>query len=134
MPEPVLRRLDQLPLAVITAAALASMAVWWVAGGGPSGRLINIDRAQPLDYRFTVDINSADWPELVQLPEIGEVLARRIVEHRAARGPFDTPEDLLEVPGIGEKTLDRVRGYLRPLPGEELTAGQPPGSQRRDAG
>lgn len=99
------------------------MAVWWVAGGGPSGRLINIDRARPLDYQFTVDVNAADWPELIQLPEIGEVLARRIVQHRAANGPFATPEDLLEVRGIGGKTLERIRDYLRPLPGEELTAG-----------
>ncbi len=44
---------------------------------------------------------------------IGETLARRIVEHRAQRGPFRSVDQLTDVKGIGPKTLRRVRGYLR---------------------
>ena len=39
---------------------------------------------------------------------IGPVLAQRIVDERAARGPFYYPADLMAVPGIGQKTLERL--------------------------
>ena len=42
------------------------------------------------------------------LPGIGPVLAQRIVDERAARGPFYYPADLMAVPGIGQKTLERL--------------------------
>ena len=74
--------------------------------------------------RFTVDVNSATWPELVQLPEVGETLAKRIVEVRAESGPYLDHEDLRRVPGIGPKTLDRIRPYLRPIPNAETVAGR----------
>lgn len=96
------------------------MAGWWLASGGARGTLINIEHAAPLDYAFRVDVNSAEWPELAQLPEVGEILARRIVDHRQQNGPFVLPEDLLNVRGIGEKKFARFRQYLRPLPGEEV--------------
>ena len=63
-----------------------------------------------------MDLNEADWPELAQLPDIGETLARRIVESRNRDGPFLDHEDLQRVRGIGPRTLDRVRPYLRPMP------------------
>ena len=124
MSEPLLRRIDQLPLALLVAVALVSMAIWWFVAGGASGRLVNIERASPLGYNHLVDVNSAEWPELAQLPEIGETLARRIVETRQTTGPYETPEDLLRVNGIGDKTLDKVRRYLAPLPGEAVAAGR----------
>ncbi|MEM9186694.1 MAG: helix-hairpin-helix domain-containing protein [Planctomycetota bacterium] len=123
LPAPLVKRLDQLALATLVAAALAAMAAWWLVRGGSSGRLINIERAAPLNYAFRIDVNQAEWPELAQLPEVGEVLARRIVEHRGRNGPFKRRADLLAVRGIGDKTLERFRNYLLPLPGEEMTAG-----------
>lgn len=122
MPQPLLRRLDQLSIAAAVVVALVSMAVWWLAKGGAAGALVNIERAAPIEYAFRVDVNSAEWPELAQLPEVGEVLARRIVEHRGLKGPFQTSDDLLRVNGIGEKTLGRFRNYLLPLPGENVAA------------
>jgi competence protein ComEA len=41
------------------------------------------------------------------------VLAERIVAHREANGPFETVEDLLEVPGIGEAKLSSMRDLIR---------------------
>jgi competence protein ComEA len=46
------------------------------------------------------------------LPEIGPVLAQRIVAYRNAFGDFESIEDLLRVNGIGEKTLDKIRDYI----------------------
>lgn len=51
------------------------------------------------------------------LPGLGPVLAERIVADREARGPFRTAEDLLRVPGIGPKRLERIRASVR-LTGE----------------
>ncbi len=50
----------------------------------------------------TVDINTAPVEELRLLPGIGEVLAQAIVDYRQTNGPFDSPEALMEVPGIGK--------------------------------
>jgi competence ComEA-like helix-hairpin-helix protein len=74
--------------------------------------LIDIEQAPPLDYRFVIDINSADWPEFTVLPGISETYARRIVDVRNANGPFATIDALLSVPGIGPKRLDAIREFL----------------------
>ncbi len=116
-PRWLLRRADQAAVAALVAVALLAMAGWWTAHGGWRGGLIEIDRADPLTARFEVDINAADWPELMQLPGIGEVLAHRIVDSRQAGGPFADHEDLRRVRGIGPKTLEAIRPYLRPMPG-----------------
>ena len=59
-----------------------------------------------------VDVNSASAEELETLPQIGEVRARDIVAHRDTNGPFDTIEDLIEVSGIGPRTLDTIRDLI----------------------
>lgn len=124
MPKLFFNLRDQSTIATLVAVALATGAVAWVAMGGLSGRLIEIDRAAPVPYEFLVDVNQAEWPELAQLPEIGEVLARRIVETREAQGPFRTQDDLLEVNGIGRVTLTRIAPHLLPLPDERAMVGK----------
>jgi competence protein ComEA len=64
----------------------------------------------------TLDPNQAAWYELARLPDIGEVLAKRIVAHRNELGidrPFNTADDLQAVRGIGPKTAEKLRPYLR---------------------
>lgn len=56
-----------------------------------------------------IDLNQAGVEDLVRLDGVGEVLARRIVAHRDAHGPFGTIEDLLDVAGIGEGKLAAIR-------------------------
>ena len=80
---PILRAADQAAVAGLVLVALVGMGVYWIVQGGLRGELIEIDRAAPLVARFQVDVNAAGWPELSQLPDVGETLARRIVESRA---------------------------------------------------
>lgn len=120
----LLRRADQAVVAMLTAAAVAATVGWWVAQGGLTGRLVEIERAEPLAARFEVDINVADWPELMLLPGIGETLSKRIVDSRQKDGPFRDHEDLRRINGIGPKTLERIRPYLRPMPTTDNVAEQ----------
>lgn len=59
------------------------------------------------------DLNRASPAELDRLPGIGPVLARRIVEHRERHGPFRSADELLGVPGIGTRLLERIRPHVR---------------------
>jgi competence protein ComEA len=60
-----------------------------------------------------ISINTADVSALDELPGVGPVLAERIIAHREANGPFETVEDLLEVPGIGEAKLASMRDLIQ---------------------
>jgi len=123
-PHWLLRRADQAAVAVLVLAGLAGSVGWWMAHGGWRGGLIELERAEPQTARFQVDVNAAGWPELVQLPGIGEVLARRIVESRTNDGPFIDHDDLRRVRGIGPKTVEKIRPYLRPMPDRRNLAGK----------
>ncbi|RKY99472.1 MAG: hypothetical protein DRQ04_07485 [Candidatus Hydrothermota bacterium] len=58
---------------------------------------------------YPIDLNSAGLDELVLLPGIGEKTAHRIIELRKKMGGFRSIEELLDVPGIGPKKLDALR-------------------------
>jgi competence protein ComEA len=53
-----------------------------------------------------ININTATLEELVELKHIGEKYAQRIIEFRDKNGPFETPEDIMKVKGIGEKIFE----------------------------
>jgi competence protein ComEA len=118
------KRADQATIGALVLAALVSMTAWWYYQGGADGRLIEIDRAPKRQASFLVDVNEADWPELAQLPGIGQTLAQRIVAVREDRGPFLDHSELRRVRGIGPKTLDKMKPYLRPIPPAGNVAGQ----------
>jgi DNA uptake protein ComE-like DNA-binding protein len=83
-----LRRADQSIVAGLVALSLVGMAGYFVMQGGFRGGLIEIDRATPLEARFCIDINEAQRSEFSQLLEVGETLARRIVDWRMTNGSF----------------------------------------------
>lgn len=61
----------------------------------------------------SLNINTATRDELRRLPGIGDVLSGRIVARRARHGRFRSIDDLKDINGIHQKTIDRVRPYLR---------------------
>ena len=59
-----------------------------------------------------IDVNTAGYYDLMRLPGIGEKRARAILDWREEHGGFSTPEQLLEIRGIGEKTLEGLLPYI----------------------
>lgn len=59
-----------------------------------------------------VNINTADILELMSLPGIGETLAERIIAYRNTHGFFQSPEELLNVEGIGSKKVEGILQYI----------------------
>ena len=61
---------------------------------------------------IAIDINRATLKELVLVPGIGEKTADRIVEDRQLNGTFRKLEELTRVKGIKEKRLETLRPFL----------------------
>lgn len=59
-----------------------------------------------------VDVNTATRSELESLKGIGPTKAQAIIEYRHKNGPFKRLEDLEKVKGIGNTTVDKLRGKL----------------------
>jgi competence protein ComEA len=59
-----------------------------------------------------VNINTATKEELMQIPNIGPVTAERIILFRIENDGFKSIDELLKVKGIGEKTLEKIRGEV----------------------
>jgi competence protein ComEA len=69
-----------------------------VSGGSVAGGLVNV--------------NTATATELEELPGIGEVIAQAIVDYRTENGPFASVDQLLDVSGIGDATLEDIRDLV----------------------
>jgi competence protein ComEA len=74
----------------------------------PSGPEAPIAPATPA----LVNVNVATPEELETLPGIGEVLAAAIVAYRDEHGPFTSVDQLMDVSGIGEVTLEEIRDLV----------------------
>ncbi len=92
-----------------------------VSGIGPS-TLRTIERHVEFSGRATrtqavqsetLDLNRANARELARLPGVGPTRAAAIVEDRDRNGHYLRVDDLTRVPGIGPKTVERVRPYVR---------------------
>lgn len=56
-----------------------------------------------------VDLNAADAEQLDALPGVGPATAAAILAHREEAGPFQSVDELLDVPGIGDAKLEQLR-------------------------
>lgn len=59
-----------------------------------------------------LNINTATAKELETLPGIGEVYAERIVAYRATHGPFEAPEEIMLVQGIGPARYEQIKELI----------------------
>ena len=59
-----------------------------------------------------IDLNTAAPEDLERLPGIGPAKAEAIAAYRTEHGPFRTVDQLMEVSGIGEATLEALRPYI----------------------
>ena len=59
-----------------------------------------------------VDINSADKATLMTVKGVGERRAEAIIAWREKNGPFNSVDQLMEVEGIGQSTLDANKDLL----------------------
>jgi competence protein ComEA len=59
--------------------------------------------------RVRININTATAAELEALPGVGEVIAARIVAYREESGPFRSVDDLINVEGISDRAIDKIR-------------------------
>lgn len=59
-----------------------------------------------------VELNSADAKALESLSGIGPSMAEKILQYRQEHGRFHKIEDLMKVPGIGEKTFQQIKDKI----------------------
>ncbi len=88
------------PIAIVALLALVASvaAVAPVAGAeAPQGK---------------VNVNTATAEQLQHLPRVGPTVAKRIIEFRDKNGRFKAPEELILVPGIGEKTFEQLKPFV----------------------
>lgn len=64
------------------------------------------------DAVFPVNINTAEASTLEELPGIGPSTAAAIIGHRNEVGPFVSPSDLLDVPGIGAAKFEAIKDLV----------------------
>jgi competence protein ComEA len=71
----------------------------------PGGLAASASTAAPDPTSALVNLNTATSEQLDTLPGVGPVTAQKILDWRAAHGAFSSVDELLEVDGIGDKTL-----------------------------
>lgn len=59
-----------------------------------------------------VNLNRASAEELMQLPGIGEVMSRRIIEYRERHGPFRRPAEIIIIEGFSEKKYRAIADLI----------------------
>lgn len=60
-----------------------------------------------------ININSSSKADLIRLPGIGETYAQRIIEYRETNGDFTSVDDLVKVKGIGKRTLEKIKPFIK---------------------
>ncbi len=90
-------------------------------------QLASIQEVSPAAH--PLDLNTASAREIETLPGVGKTLATRILQGR----PYQTPQDLLKVKGIGKSTLEKLKPFLARSRTGEANIGKSPASKDEQA-
>lgn len=102
---------ERLAVFVVALLAIAGLGISYYRGRlAPSP--VEILKQTELESQG-IDINTAEWWELVLLPGIGEKTALKIIEYRDSHGPFQSVNDLTKVSGIGSATVEQIQRYVK---------------------
>lgn len=111
-----MKKQSYLPLLIIT--ALFTVCIICVLSYRHMSSVPQVDSSNTTAVNNTItasgriNINVASAEHLTLLPKIGDTLAQRIVDYREENGPYKCIDDLTNVKGIGETTLDAIRTYI----------------------
>ncbi len=111
----LLRRHEQVTLFGILVVCSILLCGYFLQLHWAHGKLIDIDEMDYESAAYSIDLNQADWPELANIPNIGEKLSKAIIDFRRAHGRFESIDQLNNVPGIGPAKLRLLREYALPL-------------------
>jgi comEA protein len=79
----------------------------------PNEELPEQKKQQPVqDKPPFLNINTASSEELQSLSGIGPQMAKKIIQYREENGNFTSVEALMEVKGLGEKTLEKLKPFI----------------------
>lgn len=95
---------------------LAVIGFVWIASG-TGFTLGDFPPGQSYSVTTKLDMNQAGWVDWLQVPGISEATAWNLVKYRKEVGEFTSVEDLARVQGVGKKTLERLRLYVKDSPG-----------------
>lgn len=102
----------QTKLALAGVVWLWSVAYASVCFGDPKQAYAHLMATEQAQAQPVLDINTATAAQFLTLQGVGAVTAEAIVAYRARVGRFERVEDLLQVKGIGVKTLEKNRHRL----------------------
>jgi competence protein ComEA len=103
---------DPEPLRSCPPEGRGTLPLGWLGCAADPGPRRDLSAAERLVLGLPIDPNTAGESELAQVPGLSRSVARAIVAHRSAHGPFGDVEGLRAVKGIGPRRLERARARL----------------------
>jgi competence protein ComEA len=100
-------------LLAFLSAAILSVAIVPFANAAETAATPSPTQVTAASKQVMININTADATALIQLKGIGAKKAEAIVAWRKANGKFTSPEQLLEVKGIGAAILEANRAKIQ---------------------